>query len=1358
MTGTERAVRVFISSTFRDMQEEREELVKRVFPELRRRCEERGVTWGEVDLRWGVTDEEKAEGAVLPICLAEIEQTRPYFIGLLGERYGWVPDEIDGDLRDRLPWLGEFAGRSVTELEILHGVLNDPAMEHRAFFYLRDPAYVASLPEPERTIHLELPSHDEVQRLGADGAAAAADRRRRSLVELKDRIRGTAFPVRDGYADPIELGRMVLDDVGAMIDRLFPAETVDDPADREDREHAAFAAARSSLYIGAERRTAALASIVAAHPAVLVTGEPGVGKSALLASWARITPADGAEVVTHHVGATADSTDWVAMLRRLVGRIAPDAPVGDTVDPDAVKGLFADALRRRGEQGPVVLVLDGLDQLDDRDHAPDLAWLPWELPPGVRIVAAASGERTLEAAYARGFHTHPVPLLDDGERGELVVDFLSRYSKRLAGDLIERIVMVPHAGNPRFARAVLDELRQHGDHFTLVALLDDYLAVDTIDDLFEHILARWERDYERDRPGLVAEAFTLIAASRTGLSEPELLGLLGAHAGGMGAPLPHAVWAPLYLAAGEALMRRSGRLAVAHHHLDQAIVDRYLGDADDRRRVHRRLADAFAIDPTPHALSELPWQLRHAAEWERLVAVLTDPARLEPLFRTDLAEVRTGWAALEGDGGQRMIDAYRPVVDDPAAHAAIAWEVARLLTDAGYPAEAIILHRVLVARARQGGDDARLQASLGNLAAAELERGELAAAEEALAEQERICRATGDETSLHMALGNRGVLLRRRGDHTGALAVHAVEEEIWRRLGDLPGLQASLGNQGAVRRDQRDFDGALRCFDEQEQVARRIGDGTLINKALVNRAQVLADRGDVDEALALLARQETECRIHGDLAALTANQVNRAAILIQQGRFDEAGPPVTEAADGARRLGDDEALARVLFQQAHMAQLRGDRDTALRSLAEHQDLVAGMGDRSLLAAGLGMRATLAREAGNLDGALGLHIEEEHIYRQVGDVSGIAASLGNQALVRNAQGDAPAAMALIVEQERILRPLDLPSMLQVVLGNKAAFLLGAGDIDGAAAALDEQETLCRRIDHRHGLAGCLGNQGLVLHRRGDLAGAAAKHREQERMCRELEDPTGLATSLGNQAAVAVDGGDGPGALRLLDEQLRVASAAGASMAAVHSLVVQMRIRPALGDLAGLQASVAAAEATARATADTYLLAQCLAMRGSMAMGQPSAAALLAEAEQAAQTSGNPHALQLAVGNRGLMLIQTGDLDGAEAALRLQEETSRRHGIPEGLSAALGNLAIVLRQQGDLAGALALLEEQEGLCRANGDAPGLVLALANRGEVTTGFPERRGEGIALLQQAAELADQIGWAPMAAQIRQLAGRLGG
>ena len=142
MPAASRAIRVFISSTFRDMHAEREELVKRVFPQLRKLCEERGVGWTEVVLRWGVTEEQAQRGEVLPICLAEIDRCRPYFIGLFGERYGWVPDEVPQELVDEQPWLAEHRGQSVTELEILHGVLRNPVMANRACFYLRDPSYV----------------------------------------------------------------------------------------------------------------------------------------------------------------------------------------------------------------------------------------------------------------------------------------------------------------------------------------------------------------------------------------------------------------------------------------------------------------------------------------------------------------------------------------------------------------------------------------------------------------------------------------------------------------------------------------------------------------------------------------------------------------------------------------------------------------------------------------------------------------------------------------------------------------------------------------------------------------------------------------------------------------------------------------------------------------------------------------------------------------------------------------------------------------------------------------------------------------------------------------------------------------
>ncbi|MGE3801444.1 MAG: DUF4062 domain-containing protein [Candidatus Kapaibacterium sp.] len=66
-------LRIFISSTFRDLGEEREHLIKKIFPEIRALCRERGVTFTDVDLRWGLTEEQATLGTVIRTCLEEVD-------------------------------------------------------------------------------------------------------------------------------------------------------------------------------------------------------------------------------------------------------------------------------------------------------------------------------------------------------------------------------------------------------------------------------------------------------------------------------------------------------------------------------------------------------------------------------------------------------------------------------------------------------------------------------------------------------------------------------------------------------------------------------------------------------------------------------------------------------------------------------------------------------------------------------------------------------------------------------------------------------------------------------------------------------------------------------------------------------------------------------------------------------------------------------------------------------------------------------------------------------------------------------------------------------------------------------------
>ncbi|KAK7944995.1 hypothetical protein WMY93_000723 [Mugilogobius chulae] len=81
-----KSVRVFVSSTFRDMHSERDVLVRSVFPELRRRAAPHCLYLQEVELRWGVTEEES--GRSVELCLKEVCRSQVMVV-LLGRDMDW---------------------------------------------------------------------------------------------------------------------------------------------------------------------------------------------------------------------------------------------------------------------------------------------------------------------------------------------------------------------------------------------------------------------------------------------------------------------------------------------------------------------------------------------------------------------------------------------------------------------------------------------------------------------------------------------------------------------------------------------------------------------------------------------------------------------------------------------------------------------------------------------------------------------------------------------------------------------------------------------------------------------------------------------------------------------------------------------------------------------------------------------------------------------------------------------------------------------------------------------------------------------------------------------------------------------
>jgi WD40 repeat protein len=691
MSANWKTVRVFISSTFRDMQAERDWLVKRVFPALRQRLENQRIHIVDVDLRWGITLEQAENDQVLELCLAQIETCRPFFLGILGERYGWVPHRLPANVASLYGLTQMLEGKSVTELEIWHGVLNSPDMLHRALFALRSPEFLTQLSEDERANFCESPSHQERDELTPAEAEARASGRREQLAALKQQIRECCRPeaLLDGYPCRWEDSRLEgLEEFGRWVGtelekailqapelqaHLATATATSDPLETERDFHARFIESRTRTFTGRESLHAALRQHVEiGGPSLcVVRGPSGGGKSALLAKFCQTlsgsaAPADAAEIlIAHFIGASPRSADLREMLRRLCAELKTALRLNAEVKEDLreLVSQFREFLGQVPPERRCVMVLDGLDQLEDREHAHRLFWLPpaEAMPPQVRLIVTCLGEEgpMLDALRLRGARELALPPLDDAECRQILREVPSLVAKTLDDRQVEKLLSIKATRNPLYLLVALEELRGLG---TIEQLYERINALPHGDDaltaLFRQMILRLEADFE---PATVQAVLALLATARRGLAERELLELIEGN--GVLAEASTSDLFPILRQLRPYLHLRGTLLAFFHTQIGRAVRDRFLPTVNQRAANHRRLAEYFAMQPyefTPSAVNgrkvdELPWHRMRAGDEGALRELLEEPAFLEAKFsagliRDLLADLEDGAEALEKEG------------------------------------------------------------------------------------------------------------------------------------------------------------------------------------------------------------------------------------------------------------------------------------------------------------------------------------------------------------------------------------------------------------------------------------------------------------------------------------------------------------------------------------------------------------------------------------------------------------------------------------------------------------------------------------------------------------------------------------
>jgi len=623
----DRIVRVFISSTFRDMMKERDYLIKNIFAELKKRCSSLNVEFIEIDLRWGITEEESKQGKVIELCMREIDKCKPYFIGILGGRYGFIPESKDFKeyllSNDNYTHLEALVNNnlSITELEIQYGVLKSKETKPYAYFYLKEDESTSSeFKEPIDSIEYN------------------------KLIDLKYKLRNqTEYPVKS-FSNANELGNFILEDLWQSINKRFPQESIPDELTKLWLEHTGYAKSRLNLYIGGEKYISDLNNLIEKSDApIVISGESGCGKSALISNWIYQYQKSNPDtfILYHFIGGASDSTDYNQIVLRIMKElkqrfyIESDIPV----DNDKIIDEFPNFLAQSGKYGNWILVIDALNQLEDINNSLLLNWLPDNFPKFVKVVLSVAEAKIENILKERNYSFININPLTKINSKNIVTEYLKSFGKALNENNIDLISESNELNKPLFLRAFLDELRIFGEHEKLKERIEYYTANEDTVDFFVKIIDRIELDTNDTYPDLLKNIFSLICCSRKGLSENEILNILN---------IPLLYWVDVRNYVDTYFIIRKGLLSFSHAYIKNAVVKKYLNTVYYRDGVYEKLINYFEKDQvSERSLDELPFLLINSKQFEKLKKYLSDLNVFKNLFEKNKYELIKYWKNIE---------------------------------------------------------------------------------------------------------------------------------------------------------------------------------------------------------------------------------------------------------------------------------------------------------------------------------------------------------------------------------------------------------------------------------------------------------------------------------------------------------------------------------------------------------------------------------------------------------------------------------------------------------------------------------------------------------------------------------------
>lgn len=656
-------IRVFLSSTFADMDKERSYFNEVLVPKISRICAERGVSFFSVDLRWGITEEDQVDGKVLPICLSEIDKCRPYFIGILGNRYGSILQTVPEKISSTIPWLVGKEGHSITELEMLYAVLehNDEETLSNCAFYLRSDDLTEQLYG-----HLKSEDLNAVE----------------NLKKLKQTIEEDPDTPSSRYNSIEEFGSFVMRDILNWLDKHFP-ESKDVDAIRSEwynseilRNHAPNNELNAFLdsYIGESKKP------------LLIYGDGARGKTASLTAW---TPQNGHKVLIN-CGADDKYLYWPSIAQEMLKQLTVIAEkindsealekiseinslINTHTNPDSEKNVdgkkaiffftdraieifrsrFVQWLSEFDPKEKIIIVINDLNLLDD-EKSRLLCWLPSTSAGKFKLIGTTNDEDMISNAEVIGWNTKEMPLLNKERAERFVKEYLSTFGKSFSSAQLECLITSEAAEYPGLLRFIIRFLINHGRFENLDSLIVGLSKCSDIQKIYSFIYDFLIKDYSENEQKIARTVLGLVRSSVVSLIEKECFEIAGKVC-----DISPIEWANI-CRAFEQFEIIHGDYWNVRNEETQKFIDNILSDAE-KRNAEQTLGDyimeLLENNQTDGSLINSPqaerkyskavlFHYRNAEAWDKLESALKNNIILQNLYLGDWTTVRAYWMQL----------------------------------------------------------------------------------------------------------------------------------------------------------------------------------------------------------------------------------------------------------------------------------------------------------------------------------------------------------------------------------------------------------------------------------------------------------------------------------------------------------------------------------------------------------------------------------------------------------------------------------------------------------------------------------------------------------------------------------------